>query len=793
MNLDQEEKDFFESEDTSFDIKSIIPKIIRIWPFIIASVLVFLIASYITTRMTVPQYKVSGLFFIKESDSGFSLFEAPSIEGTAKTGIVNETTILQSRPIAEATLNKLDFTVEYYSKGTFINNELYQNTPVLIEVNWKNPQVLQGLVAIRWSGEQEFTLSFEEEKYTKYLPNGTTTNLQNIPEPAKYPFGEWINTNNFTIKVTKTSPDESGEVYVKFRDLPSLIQEYASRIDIQTIKKEGSILELSIKSQSVKKGEDYINALMRTYLGLELEEKNLIATNTVNFIDSQVAGVSDSLRQFENQLQTFRSSNKIYDLGAESTSVFEQLTELEAKLQEEKFKKTYYQNLAGYLKSEQYNDLAAPSGIGIEDPILNTLISNLMDLQVDKSRQLASLTDQAPQVQATNNKIRDLNKSIQEILKNVDQNSGLLINDLQRRISEIDNSFRSLPETEQNLIRIQRQFALNENIYNYLMEKRAEAAISKASNTAENKIIEPAIGGYLISPIPFRNYTIGFFIGFLLPILFVLFREVVRTKIEDVAFLERKLKVPLLSTILFNKRDSKLVVLEQGKSGIAEGFRSLRANIRFICPSDKQLTLLITSTISGEGKTFCALNLASVYSLTGKRTILVGCDMRKPKIFQDFGISNDKGLSTYLSGQTEDWRPIVSKTPYENLEVLPSGPIPPNPAELLFTKRFEDMIEGLKKEYDVIILDTPPVGLVSETLDLLPYVDLTLFVFRQNYSYRTFVNALNGLKTGKNIKNLYAVFNGVESNKVTYGYGYNYGYGYGYYDDDKKKSKLFSK
>ncbi len=794
MNFDQEEKEFLTGDDSSFDIKSIIPKIIRIWPFILGSAILFLLGSYVLTRMTVPEFKVSGLFFIKDSGQGFSLFEAPTIQGTARTGLVNEVTILKSRPIAEATLSQLNFTVEYYSKGTFINTELYQNAPVLVEVNWKEPQVLQGLITVRWTGEDKFSMAFEDETYSKYLPDGTKTKLEIIPKPEEFSFGEWIVNNNFNIKVTKTSPEAGGEVWIKLRDLSSLVGEYANKLTVETIQKDGSILELGLKTPSVRKGEDYINKLMETYLALELEEKNEIAANTVRFIDSQVAGVSDSLRQFENQLQTFRSSNKIYNLDAESSSVFSQLTDLESQLRQEEFKRRYYKSLGDYLVREQYSDLVVPSGIGIDDPILNSLISNLMDLQVEKSRQLATLTEQAPQVQGTNSKIRDLNRSLQEILKNVDSNSALLIQDLQKRITEIEGSFRDLPETEQNLIRIQRQFALNENIYNYLMEKRAEAAITKASNTAENKIIEPAEGGYLVSPIPFRNYTLGFFLGIFVPILLVFARELTRTKVEDVSYLERKLKIPLLSTILYNKKKSNLVVLEQGKSGIAEGFRSLRANIRFINSNDKQLTVMVTSTISGEGKTFCAMNLASVYSLTGKRTILVGCDMRKPRIFQDFGITNEKGLSTYLSGQISDWRSAVNGTAYENLDVLLSGPIPPNPAELLFTKQFESMIIDMKKEYDVVILDTPPVGLVSETLDLLAYVDLTLFVFRQNYSQRNFVDALNGLKSNKGLKNLYAVFNGVDGSKVAYGYGYTYGYGYGYYDDDKiKKGRSFFK
>jgi capsular exopolysaccharide synthesis family protein len=349
----------------------------------------------------------------------------------------------------------------------------------------------------------------------------------------------------------------------------------------------------------------------------------------------------------------------------------------------------------------------------------------------------------------------------------------------------MDVSFRSLPETEQNLIRIERQFTLSENLYTYLQEKRAEAAITKASNTVNNKIIEPATGGFKITPKPLQNYTVAFLIGILFPLILIFLKEIFRTKIEDLKFLERRLRIPILSTILLNRTDNNLVVLNQGKSGISEGFRSLRANLKYVLQRDDKITIMVTSTISGEGKTFCAVNLASVYSLTGKKTVLLGCDMRKPKIFGDFQIENKKGLSTFLSGESNDWKEVISPSGYENLDILVAGPTPPNPAELLLSVRFTALVEELKKEYDVIIMDTPPVGLVSETLDLLNHVDLTLFVFRQNYSQRTFIDSLNTLKGTKNLKSIYAVFNGVDMTKVNSGYGYSYGYGYGYYEDYK--------
>ena len=461
MNLDQEEREFL-SEESSFDIRSVIPKIIQVWPIILISSLVFLIGSYILTRMSVPQFKVSGLFYIKESNSGLSLFNSvPTLGGSARSGLINEMIILKSLPIAAATVYQLDFSVEYYKKGFFINDELYNNTPIIVEVNWKEPQVINGLLTISCDNSEKFTISFNNKDYTKYLPDGTKTKLSNLPEPAQYPFGEWITTNNFTLKVTKTTVDDGGELLIKLRDAGSLTNEYASKLEIENLQKEGSILEISLESPNVKKGEVYINKLMETYIELEFEEKNQIASNTVRFIDSQVAGVSDSLRQFEDRLQSFRASNKTYNLAIESTSVFGQLTEVDSKLRQEQFKRSYYKSLGNYLIREQYNDLVVPSGLGIEDPILNALISNLMELQVEKSRLLATLTEEAPQIQATNNKARDLNRSIQENLKNLDANSVLFIEDLKKQKAEIEDSFKNLPETEQNLLRIERQFNLN--------------------------------------------------------------------------------------------------------------------------------------------------------------------------------------------------------------------------------------------------------------------------------------------------------------------------------------------
>ncbi|SFT40140.1 capsular exopolysaccharide family [Algoriphagus locisalis] len=790
MSFDQEDSDFFHEEESSFDIKTLFPKILKIWPIILGSIILFIGVAFYYTSTTAPTYLVSSKFFIKEEESALSLFDSPAaIGGQQGIGITNEIIILKSRPIAEATLIQLDFDVEYFEEGRFVKKEIFRKTPLVVEVDWEFPQLINGMVKVVWENPNEYSLVFEDDNFTQYFPDGSMAKaVPNLGGP--YKFNEWVENPQFKIKINNTSNQDSGNAFYTVRNNTYLINKYSSGLIVDLEEKNSSILNLSMNVPNVDKGQTYLDALMATYLELELQEKNDIANRTINFIDKQVAGVADSLSQFENKLQSFRSNNKIYNLNNESNTVYSNLTEIETELANASLKSRYYQSLKDYLVRENYNEIIVPSGLGIEDPYLNGLIENLLAVQVDRSRLMATQTELSPSVREANKKLDDLNKSIREILDNVDLNNKMTINDLERRKAEIETSFRSLPQAEQNLIGLQRQADLSESIYNFLSEKRAESAITKASNRPNNKIIEFAktIGGP-VTPKPLRNYMIAFLIGLLLPILYVIVRELFRVRIEDISYLEKKLKIPVIATILKNKEENNLVVFNNGKSGIAESFRSLRANIRYLMQKDKQVTIMLTSTISSEGKTFCAMNLASGYSLTGKKTVLVGCDMRKPKIFDDFGIKNNIGLSTILSEQVEHWQDGVQKSGFDNLDVIVSGPIPPNPAELLSGEQFEKLVNELKQVYDVIILDTPPIGLVSETIELLNFVDLTLFVFRQDYSQRNFVTALNGLKTGKGIKNIYALFNGVDGRAVTYGYGYNYGYGYGYYSDDKVSKK----
>lgn len=782
-----------EEEDGLYQLKSILRRLWRIWYWVLFSLMVFVFGAFFLNRYSPRVYRSSAQFFVKQEGSGFNLFDVRSFGNNSELDITNQMIIMRSRPVAALALEKLHFEVEYHVEGIFRKTELYPNAPITAEVDWKHPQLVGGDILIQWSDKKYYSISFPEENYgLTHANNGAAQAIKKpVLEANNFAFGEWVQTPFIRIKVSLTSGENQGRILLKLRNRESLIDQYASSLELKPVERSSSILELSINSNLTQKGIDYLNALMEAYLENELNQKNRTASNTVNFIDKQLSGLADTLNFIENRLEAFRSANRIYNISSEGSTVFDRLAELDRELAQEKLKREYYRNLQNYLVKEHYSEIIVPSGLGIEDPILNNLIANLLELQNQKASLMTTQKEASPAVREVNRKLEDLNNSIRELLVNVDENSAFLIRDLENRIGQIDLEFSKLPSKEQNLLRIQREFSFSENIYSFLAQKRAEAAITKASNTPSNKIIEYARGTGMISPQVKKNYVIALVLGLGIPLLIVLANLYLSDKVKDVKELERKLKIPILASIAFKKLYSDLIVFNEKNSGITESFRSMRANLNFVLPKDKSAVILITSNASGEGKTFCSINLASVYSLSGKKTILIGSDLRIPKIAKDFKLKNEKGLSNYLSGQETNVEALIQATGFDNLDILLSGPIPPNPSELIGNGMMESLIHGLKQQYDVIILDTPPIGMVSETLEMFPLADAIFFVVRYDYTLKAGIEHINQLKTSQKLQNAYIIFNAVDEKEMYYNYGYGYGYGNGgYYGEGEKAGML---
>jgi len=782
---------------STVDLKTLFRKYFRYWPYVLVSVILGVGAAHFKNKFTHPIYKQESRFLIKEDDKSMGILNLTGLASQGFGGqgqrLANESVLIKSKPLADEVLNRLDFDVEYYIPGTFIAKEVYTTSPVKVTLDWEHAQLTEGDIKVTWSNAQGYQVELLDEEYDLAMPGKTTkTPLENPVFPKdNFPFGEWAESSLSKFKVELVSEATEGAVVVRFRDKTSLLAQYTGDdMQVWTVDPASSILGLSIINKQPDKGQLYLNTLMEIYLDNELKEKTRVASSTVDFIDSQISGVADSLNYTSTDLQNYRASNKTYNIGTEGATIYTDLSLLEKTLAQEKYKKEYYHKLQEYLVREEYGEILVPSGLGIDDPILNSLIENLIALQSEKSRYLATQTVASPTVMEVSRKIKDLNASIKEILINVTENVNFVIRDLESRIAKTETEFSRLPTTEQNLLRFQRKFDLNETIYTFLLQRRAESAIAMASNTASNKIVEYAtLNDLPIKTTYITNYIMGLALGFGLPVAIIAFIHLFNVRIVDIKEAEKELKVVTLTHIGRNKLKTDLVVLKEPKLAVTEAFRSLRTNIYFISPQEKQAAIAVTSNISGEGKSFCALNLASAYSLNGKRTILIDCDLHKKKQYAGLELENKTGLSSFLSNQISDSSSIIQRTPYENLDMIVSGPIPPNPGELLLNGRFDILIKELRSKYDVVIMDTPPIGLVSESLELVRHSDLTLYVMRYGYSTQAAIDFVNNLKVQKGVKNIYTVFNDVPKKDLHYG-----GRGYGYYQDEKRPflKRLFS-
>ncbi|RZJ51127.1 MAG: polysaccharide biosynthesis tyrosine autokinase, partial [Flavobacterium sp.] len=459
---------------------------------------------------------------------------------------------------------------------------------------------------------------------------------------------------------------------------------------------------------------------------------------------------------------------------------------------------TYYNSLKSYLNSSvDYSRLPAPSVAGIEDPNIVASVSKLIGLSTQRS-EMAYAVKSDKIFKDFDNQMRAV-KDV--LLENITTAKSSLLYDLSMinaKIGQAESTVKRLPEEQQQLLKIKRKYDLNDNIYTEFLQKRNEAEIVKASNLSDIHFIDPAkdIGGNLIGPKTSVNYVLALFLGTLIPLIFVFIIFFINNSIQNPDDISKLTQIPLIGIIGVNKDNINLAVFEKPKSALSESFRTIRSSLQFLYKKQRvsgAKTLMITSSVGGEGKTFCSINIATVFALSEKKTVIIGLDLRKPRLADEFNLTNNVGVVNYLIKQ-KSLEEITNATQIQNLDVILSGPIPPNPSELILSEAMKELIDELKQKYDYIVLDTPPVGLVSDALELAQYADVTLYIVRQNYTKKDMITLLNNrIKRGE-LSNASIVLNGYE-NKAKYGSGYGYGYGAysnGYHEEEEKPAFLKS-
>ncbi|MBT7620661.1 MAG: polysaccharide biosynthesis tyrosine autokinase, partial [Flavobacteriales bacterium] len=611
-------------------------------------------------------------------------------------------------------------------------------------------------------------------------------------------FNEWIDTDFMRLKIVKDTSvfnyldiNNINEYSFILHSLDKLAANYVQNLKVSPLSKESTVLELRMDGYTRNKNVDYLNTLSKLYLEDELADKNEFATHTLLYIEGELSEAEDTLVMFENQLKEFKQNNLELDIATKDFGTFKQKLDVEEKYQKIRDQLRYYNSLLNYVKSDyieketnEKTHTLSPTSIGILNPELNALIIKLMELNSKKKGLELSIEKGHPKYQAILSDISFTKQSIIENVTNLISSTKTIEKDLKSRILTTDNQIEKLPEAEQELWKITRNIDHYKTFVNYLTDKKLNTNILIEGTTSDHKIIDSAMGPEIpLSPNRKLNLLFALILGVGIPVIIISLRDFLNETILSKSDLTKITNIPIIGVIGNSDKSNDLVVLDNPKSVISESFRSLRTNIQYLSSEIENKVVTITSSVGSEGKTFCTSNLAIIMAAAGYKTILIGADLRKPKTHEVFNVDNSLGLSSYLINKST-LSEIVHKTDAEKLRVIPSGPIPPNPSELLNSDRMKKLIEELKKTYDYIILDTPPCGLVTDSVITMKMSNINLYIVRHNYTKENMLNIINDLHNSEQVKNINIIINDyiVSSSSYGYGYGYGYGNGYGYYE-----------
>ena len=785
------------NDDQSIDIKNLIFTCLSHWYLFAIFVAVALAVGFFVNRYKTNVYQAAGTVLIKDDRSTFDPTAImTNMSYNNMQNVENEMAIIKSYSLTERVVKKMNLEVTYMAKGRIATSEMYKSAPFEVEFDRTVPQSVGLEYEIDFLDNGKIALKASSEFHSVYDFVLCQTQLS-CPEiiefEGSYNEGDWIDNGYNRIRIVRNerfNPDDKSNVKMSFwlNSYASLVKQMRS-FSVAATSKQSSIASIVMNGTNKQKIVEFVNMLMIEYVNRGLEKKNLVSENTINFIDAELSGIQDSLSRSEIDLKDFKSTNDLMNLDVQANQVYNNLKALEKERAEMFVNVKIYKQLQTYIQNQidDPENLAAPSTMGINDPLLNKLVVDLVTLSQTKATQLLTQTEQHPQVVKINEQIVTAKKTLLETVNNLVSNAQMGLDEINKRISQAEMEVRVLPEKQRQLVNYQRKYDFNDDTYKFLMQRRAEAQILRASNTPDNEIIDEARLETVIKVAPRTaiNYLIALIIGLLIPALYLFLKDFFNVSISDRKDVEKLTDFPIIGQIPQISEKDPCVVINSPKSPVAEAFRSIRTNIEFITQGKPKSTILVTGDMQSIGKTFNAINIASVYALYGKKTVLLGFDLRKPKLFKEFGLTNNIGLSSYLSNK-ENLDSIIQtsvKTP--NLDIITSGPIPPNPAELIASDKCKQLFDELKEKYDYIIIDTPPLGLVTDAFLLMKYTDVNLFIVRQGVTNKNIFGSIIQDLANRNLTTS-IVINGMAAGK---GYGYRYGhykyggyaYGYGNY------------
>lgn len=759
-----------ENHESDFNIREQIEKYLVHWKWFLLSVIVVLGLAFLYLRYSTPLYKATATILVKDDKKGGLASELSVLSdlgvGTSKSNVDNEVEILKSRTLTEKTVNKLHLNIHYLSHGRVKSSELYKASPIVVVYSPANEQYKKEVhtFTIESVNANKFKLFKTEDK-----------------ELGTFSYGSLIKIPKGTLSVTKVDIADKSSFSIDCNIYPveTMTTYYRGALGISPVGKNTSVIELSVVDQNSQRAADFLNTLVEIYNDDAIEDKNLVAEKTSQFISTRLGLITEELTDVEKDVEGFKKQNNLTDIPTEATMFLENASEYEKKQIETEIQLNVVASMRQFLNSSGPGDLI-PSNLLSTQSEASELIMEYNRFVIEYNRIAAGATAENPVVVNAAKKIQAMKSNISQSLARMQSSLTITKKNLDQQGSVLGNKKAKVPRLEREFRIIDRQQKVKEALYLYLLQKREETALTLAATEQSAKVIDSSyFSGIPVSPKKSMIYLIALVIGLAIPAAIIYLQELLNTKIKSRLDIEKRLAIPFLGDV--PKSDShEEMINTNSRSGSAEAIRIVRTNLEFMLTgtsTERGKVIFVTSTIPGEGKTFISVNLAGTIALSGKKVLLVGMDIRNPKLAEYIPIRSE-GVTNYLSKQDKDLSSYITRLDnFEDFHVLSSGVIPPNPVELLMNDKINKMFAELKETYDYIIVDTAPVSVVTDTLLIAKNADAFIYVVRANYLDKRLLHVPEMFYNQKKLPNMSLVLNATEVMNKGYGYGYGYGYG----------------
>jgi capsular exopolysaccharide synthesis family protein len=770
-----------QNELGNLGIKDLFFKYIRFLPVFILSLAMALFGSYVYLRYATPYYRASGTLLIKnDKQSGNNGDERLNqlVMNEGVQNIQNEIEVLKSKPLMERVVNVLHLQVGYNAVGKIKSPNIYKQAPFLLRIFELT------------DSSRPFSLDVKFVNSNSFIING---------EKSHYSFGQLFKNNFGVFRLDKNNYSVGKEYIVSWEPTQAAAAGLAGKV-VVTPKAGTGILMISLETTNPRMASDIINQLMVEYGEMTKEDKNAEAALTLIFIEKSLKRVQHQIDSIQKEKTEFERQHNLIGIEVQMDNYFGNINESAKAADEQTMLIGVTDLIENYLRDKQNNFKTVPSSLGLKDETLDAKIQEYNKAQLYRKSLLEShIPASNPTVKEQDQLIEKLRTDILEATKNIKASASTSLNSYKRRESSAEGQIKSLPPKIKRLKEFETELNSKMGIYTYLMEKGLTTTISQASTLSNSKIIEKALpSGTPVKPNKRSIQLLAILIGIGLPGLFIFMLEVVNDKVTTRFDIEKITQAPILGEVGHSYAGNALIVSKTNRGMVAEQFRIIRSNLQYIVNKIEKPVILVTSSFSGEGKSFVTTNVGAVLALAGKKTVMIESDIRKPKILSGLGMSKRPGLTNYLLGKANIEDLPIPVPGYDNLFVLSCGPVPPNPAELLLESRVEDLFIHLKERFDVILVDTAPVGMVSDAMTLGKFANCTLYIVRQGHTYKKQIALIDEFYKEGKLPKVSVILNDIQ---VKPGYGYyghgRYGYGYGYksnyYEEEHPQQTFFSK